>query len=458
MNDWYDAERCAQEAKHLFEAGQWDEALRRLRQALSVDPTQGDWHYGVGLILEAMGRFDEAILSLEQAIRIHGESVEVMLRLGENLCRTHQHRRALEVFERVSQLDPDCEAGYCHRVEVYTELGEHDLAEQMFYMARQVTDRCARCSHHIARSLAARQQLDRAIWCWQEALRIDPRFVEAHAHLAQAHWLNGQQDQARRDYLDHLRHDPGNVDSLLQLGALLITLDRPGEAREKFHRVIELDPTIAEAHYYLGELALQAGHIESAHAQLEMADRLDPTQPGVHLALARAALKQGRNEQARTHLREEMQRDGRTHWQTLELARLLIDQRMAPQGAEVLSILTQQPRPEGVKQEYLAVALFYEGAARMLMGQLDEGVRRCREALRLGPKNVMVMQNIVLASLAQGRVQRAGAWLRRAMSIEPKNPKLRRLRYRLWRARLGGLCRRGTSKIASHLRLGAVPS
>ena len=54
MNDWSMAEQHAERGWRHYEAGRWDHALRLLRRALSIQPDQAEWWFGVGLSLDAL--------------------------------------------------------------------------------------------------------------------------------------------------------------------------------------------------------------------------------------------------------------------------------------------------------------------------------------------------------------------------------------------------------------------
>ena len=56
MDNWQDAEQHVDKALELYERGRWAEAEHELRQALEIDPDQGDWHFNLGLTLERTGR------------------------------------------------------------------------------------------------------------------------------------------------------------------------------------------------------------------------------------------------------------------------------------------------------------------------------------------------------------------------------------------------------------------
>lgn len=439
MNEWHQAEFHAQRAHRFYEAGEWDKALAELRLALAFDPAQPDWHFGMGLTLEALHRFDEAAASFEQVLRLRDPDSDVLIHLAVSLIRADQCRRAIETLEKAAALEPDLEPAYCHRILAHALLGEHEKAEEAFYMARQLVDDCPLCLDHMAQSQAMRGNLDRAAWCWEQTLRLNPHHPSAHGNLARVHWQKNSPDRATQEFTLQLREDPGDIDSLLQYGVLLGQLSRHAEAGEKFRRVLELEPTNAQAHYHLGELALIGGHIDAAVAELEMADRLDPTLPGVQLALAQAAVRRQRHDAARTHLRSELDREGRTNSQSLEAARLLIELRQPQPALDVLNSLLgapgEPPMLPPLEPTQRAAALLCRGVANMLLGNVEHGIGDCRQSLRLAPDTVLTLENLALAYLSQGRLARARVMMRRASELNADDNFIRQLRVRVLRAR-----------------------
>jgi len=70
MNDWYDAEQRVEKAQELFEQQKWPEALELLRAAVSVNPYNPAWHFNIGLTLDEMERYPEAIDAYEEALAL----------------------------------------------------------------------------------------------------------------------------------------------------------------------------------------------------------------------------------------------------------------------------------------------------------------------------------------------------------------------------------------------------
>jgi len=431
MNEWVNAEAHAERAHQFYEAGQWEKALSELKRALAVNPQQSEWHFGMGLTLEAMGRHAEAATSFQRVLDIRGEDVETMVNLALNLNRADQPKRAIGVLERVNHVDPSCEAGYCLRVEAYSRLDEHEKAEVMFYMARQIVDECPACYDYIAHSLAKRGQMDKALWCWHQTVRLEPYYPGVYSSLARVHWQRGHHVRAQRLFLKQLRQDPGDVDTLLELGRLLTEMGRDTEAGEKFRRVLELDSSIAEARLALGELALRAGDFDQAQRELEAARRLDPRLPGIYVNLAQIASQNGQAEQAVSLIEDELRLEDHRPVHLLDAARLLIDLDVPKRVPDMLTPLIKRYERDPSHREEVVTALHYRGVARSMLGQVDMGVCDYRRAVRLEPNHTLAMQNLVLAYIDRGRLERASYWLRRAGRVLPGDPILRQLKMRI---------------------------
>lgn len=439
MDEWSEAEQHAQRGRQLYEAGQWDRALNELRLAVRHNPYQAEWHFGMGLVLDAMHRYREAAQAFEHALNLRGEDTETLMRLGVDLVRSGRPNRAVEVLERTSQLDAECEPAYCYRILAHAQRGDHQQAELMFYMARQVVDECPQCYDHLAQSLAQRGDLTRAIWCWQQTLRLHRTALEVHRKLADAHCRLGQHDRARRELLAYLRLRPHDIDVLMSLGRLLTTMSRYADASERFRQVVALNPSYAEAHQQLGELALQIGHLDAAAHRLRRAEQLEPNRPGLNHLKAEVARREGRLEDCRTLLAKEVEgarRPDRPE-RVLSVARAMLEVEMADAAIALLTPQLESGAVPGLPQpDQRATALIYRGVAHLLTGRLMAGIRDCRAALREAPAHPAALQNLVLANLEAGRWRHAAVWLRRARRFGAWGPAMRRLRYRLWRQRL----------------------
>src|SRR6201999_291604 len=144
--------------------------------------------------------------------------------LGVDQHRVGQFEQALRTYERIERVDPAFEPSYCNRIATYNELGDHERAEEMFYLGRLYREHCPLCYYNIGCSLYERGQYDRAIYCWQRTLDLDDTHPEVQVRIAAAFWKKGELETARQHFLAGLRLEPGNTDALLDLGTLLMEM------------------------------------------------------------------------------------------------------------------------------------------------------------------------------------------------------------------------------------------
>jgi tetratricopeptide (TPR) repeat protein len=424
MTNWDDAESRVEKAHELYERGRWEEALSELKAAIAINPYNGSWFFNLGLTYDALDRFDEAIKAYRQALEMEPEDVEILTALGHDCNRAGNFDEAIGFFQRVESIDAAFEPGYCNRIVSYAEKGDHEKAEEMFFLARQYKEKCPICFYNIGHSLFARGLFDRALWCWQQVLEIDPNHPQVHARIADAYWAKGQLSEARTHFIEELRATPGDLDVLLDLGELLIEMGETAAAAEKFRQVLELSPEECTAHFHLGLLAMQDGELADALALFRRVLRNDRTFPGAHLQIAQIYRRQNDASEALYHANCELAQQAHDEDNLLELGNLLMDlsQLGAAENAfnRVLSVNSQN----AAARHNLAVTLF-------MAGRIDEGIEQARTALRVQPKHMLAMHNLALAYLSKKDFTRARFWLREAIDIAPDDPQLRQIQTRL---------------------------
>jgi tetratricopeptide (TPR) repeat protein len=439
MNDWYDAEQRVERAKELFDQRKWVEALEELRAAVSLNPYNGSWFFNIGLTLDEMRRFDEAIAAYRQALEIESDDVDALQHLGNDLLRTGRHADALTIFERIEYLDPSFEPSYCARIDAYRQLGDHEKAEEMFYTALQYKEDCADCYFNVGQSLYDRGLFDKALDCWQKALDLDEHHPEVHLRIAEAFRSKGLLDKARQHYLLELRQNPGDTETLLDLGELLMDMDRLEEAGEKFRRAIELAPEHPSSHYYHGRWLVETGRVDEAIGAFLKTLQLDPTYPGAHFHLGRIHHQRHDAEKARRHLRNEHLLMPDDPQMMLDLSNLLLDSGETGTAVACLKRLTEKEPQNANAWQNLAVAYFQ-------CDRFDDGIAASREALRCEPSHLMAMYNLAVAHEQMGQYDQAIGWVRSALAIDPREASFQKLELRLrfmqLRARVGRVVRR----------------
>lgn len=435
MNDWVDAEQHVERAHEAYEAGRWDVAESELRRALAVNPYQAEWHFNLGLTLEAAGRHLDAAGSFQRAAELDTEQSQAAVLTGANLIRGGRPAESLAWLAKAADQQPDSTLPFVYRIEAHTSLGDHDQAELDFYLGQQINPEDAELYAALAESLMSRDLFDRAVWCLREAARLDPELPRIQARLAEAYARTGRLERARQLYLRELRRDPGDIDTLLDLGDLLAEMSRFDEAEEKFRRVLELEPDSVEAHEALGDLADRRGRPGEAIVRYDVVVRLQPEYRGARRRLAALLLRRG-SEADRVRAGELLTEERRS-WESdpesvsvgdlEELGNLLLDVGQAEHAEAAFERLAGALPEDHIPVHLLSVTAFERGDAA-------RGMRLAREVLARKPRFVAAMHNLALAHLRRREWLRARYWVHQARAVAPEDPAIRRLRMtlRLW--------------------------
>lgn len=436
MNDWADAEDHVERAHEAYDAGRWDEAESELRRALSLNPYQAEWHFNLGLTLEAAGRHAQAGAAFGTAFDLQeGEGaadVQSAVLAATNYIRAERAEDALTWLDRAERLEPGRSDIAVQRIDALSSLSRHEEAEEVFYIAQQRDAEDAELYAAMAESLLDRELNEKAVWCLREAARLDPELPRVRARLAEAFANTGRLERARQLYMRELRADPGDTETMLDLGELLIQMHRFDEAGEKLRRVLELEPDNADAHWCLADLADRQGNLADALIEYDVVLRLDASYPGARRRLAGLLLRRARAEdlpRAGDLLRLEKGAvlgtpDDFDREDVAELGSLLLDAGMPRDAVAVLREAVGRFENDHELHHLLGVALLESGRP-------SEGVEHTRQALVFHPRFVPAMHNLALAYMRQGQWLRARYWANRALRVDPHDEPLRRLRLKL---------------------------
>jgi tetratricopeptide (TPR) repeat protein len=434
MNDWLEAEQRVERAQQLSESHRWAEALTELDAALAIHPTNALWHAQRGYLLEELDRTEEAADAYQRSFDLDPDDREVALALGATLARLGRMGAALQVFESLAREHPDFEPAYCHRVYIYAELGRHDQAEEMFYLAQQLDDACPDCFFHLGSSLAARGQHDRAIFCWERVLELEPAYIGVNRRIAQAHRAKGNRDEAHEYFLRELRDDPGNVDLLFELADLALESGQIAAASAKLEQILELEPRHAGARLALGRVWLRTGHPDKALAcfdslQANSDPEMEYDKAEADTLAGEALCQLGRFAEARVHLEAAVERGTDGGRVMMLLGDSLLAVGKAPEAADryrrVLAVDAHNP----FAHHRLGVCLLKSGRAAAAL-------EHCLYAVRGNPRFGGAMFSAAMAHIQLGHWRAAREMLGRAAGVLEDDGPVRRIRKRLWRYQL----------------------
>lgn len=195
----------------MFSELDWESAEKEFKVAIELNPNFATAHQGYSLWLTAKGRFEEALMEVEQALEVDPTSFIINVSKGITLYVARQYDRSLEQFKKVVSFNPDFDAGYYGLALAYEQAEKYEeavKAAQEAYVrsqrhpikiaarahiyamsgkkeeARRELDKLNRLRRHryispfhIALIYAAIGEIDMAFQCLQEAYEVRDQWL-----------------------------------------------------------------------------------------------------------------------------------------------------------------------------------------------------------------------------------------------------------------------------------------
>jgi tetratricopeptide (TPR) repeat protein len=245
-----------------------EKAIEYERRALSINPALADAHTWLGAALLALGRTDEALRSLQEAVRLEPGQARPWSMLARGYwIGKGQLTEGIDALERAVAINP--QFGYAHLqlAFLYTEIGDFDSAERAGKRAVELQER------YIS---------------GEEGLLI----VGAHTRLGYVYYRLGRYAEA-----------------VTQYQAELMFLSATDHALKE-RSLIELHQKLGAAYLRLGQTVDAERHLSAAIRSYEdrVAQGVDDPQTKYYTALAHAL--RGDRERAVTYLEQTFDRLG----------------------------------------------------------------------------------------------------------------------------------------------------
>jgi tetratricopeptide (TPR) repeat protein len=311
----------------LERRGEIDEVVAQYREVmrLSDEPIHG---FMLAQLLRTSGDQEGASETLEALERQYRNSTSVLLQIADRHLRWGDGDRALALFERVLELEPDdpdhlVGLGDLHWMEgrrdeaqatwqrvpgafddpaegqarlgqVYRSHLLYDAAIEQLRSALELSPESDRHRLQLAETLEEARRVTDAIAVWEELVAAsDDAATRALARSRVIDLLTPQLARARLDELTAQRHaDPENLEVAYGLAELYLALDERAEAEEVYLDILSRRPQDLEALMPLSDLYVDAGHRIEAIEVLERVAALSPDDAGpIYQQLANLSLQ-----------------------------------------------------------------------------------------------------------------------------------------------------------------------
>jgi tetratricopeptide (TPR) repeat protein len=218
----------------LFQTHKFGPSIEALASSLQLNLNNAEAHKILGLNLVIIGKYDQALLELEQAARLKPDSAEIRYHLGRIYYTRNVFPLAKREFEAAINLAPDY-------MKAFDNLG--------LTMEAMGDDGSALGSYNKAIELNERQGLH-SPWPYINLASFYNRKNDPRRAL----------DLARRG----LEQDREANQAFVQIAKAYRNLGQWGQAAEALQKAIEIDPGHAETYYILSQVYRKLGRLKES--------------------------------------------------------------------------------------------------------------------------------------------------------------------------------------------------
>jgi tetratricopeptide (TPR) repeat protein len=225
----------------------WKSSASLFGHALKVTADNYMGHYGMGIVLEGEGRFDEAITAYREAVRLFPGHARAHGCLGGVYLKQGRLDEAVRELTGAIRLDPKTSEDRISLGIALNRLGkEKDAVDQMLEAIRLEPD-SAKAHYNLGRLYATTGQIDDAMVQFAIAVRLEPESAENHYNLGTVLATQGKMNEAVAEFAAAIQLRPGYGSAHNNLGSALANLGRIDEAIEEFKKALRLMPNSEEA-------------------------------------------------------------------------------------------------------------------------------------------------------------------------------------------------------------------
>ncbi|HEX4921379.1 MAG TPA: adenylate/guanylate cyclase domain-containing protein [Candidatus Bathyarchaeia archaeon] len=262
-----------------------------------------------------------------------------------------------------------------------------------------------------------REDLEKAITYFGQAIEKDPNYALAFAGMADCYTLMGRHlylpaDDAfakAREYANKaLDLNESLAEAHTSLAAVLINYDWDWKKAEaQFERAIQLNPNYATAHYWFSVLLETLGRASEAVQEAEKAQQLDPLSPVIGMGVVQAYLFSGHYDKAIDECHRYLDMEPNFLVAHDFLVHLYVQKRMYGEAADEAKKLV-------FSSERKAEAAAHVAFVQAVSGKIDEAKKTLTQSVENTEKGYSNPSIFIAAYAALGDMDNAFVWAEKA--------------------------------------------
>jgi tetratricopeptide (TPR) repeat protein len=307
--------------------GKYQDALATINKALKIDPSSLEAGYNQGLLLDVLGRFDEADATyqkmVDQTSHANGAYTDeeknnrsiFLERLGAVYVEQNKTDQAVATYQKMIDMGGDnAVRGYQGQVDAYQTAKQFDKALEISHKAVDANPKNRDLKLMLAGELADQGKPDEGLAMAKSLLNNNGDndrtvwFAIGQMNIRLRRWKDAEDAFAKGEPLATKKEDRTYL--LFLKGELADREKHTEQAEQLFRQALDLDPSNAMTLNYLGYMLADKGmRLPEALKLIRKAVDLEPMNGAYLDSLGWVYFKLGEYELAEDNLRQAVQRD-----------------------------------------------------------------------------------------------------------------------------------------------------
>ncbi len=307
--------RAVANGNHLFERGQYEEALASYDKAIEQNPNYPTGWFNRGLALCQLGQYEEAITSYDKAIEQNPDFYQAIFNRGIAYEKLGLLKDAVNSFNKAIVIQSDDYRVWNNRGVTSWRLGQDRDALKSFYEATKLQPDKPEPWNNLGNTLSLLGRYEDAIFAYDKAIKLEPDDYCAWFNKGVTLEHLSQDIAALKSFDEVIKLQPDNYEAWNRRGNILDRLGKYEDAIASFNKAIECKPNF-DSFYNRGVALQNLNQYEAAIASFDKATEIQPEDYQTWAHRGRILFNLGKYEAAIASFEKviELQPDHSTTW------------------------------------------------------------------------------------------------------------------------------------------------
>jgi tetratricopeptide (TPR) repeat protein len=329
-----------EQAGQAAEGEEWSVALDLYDRVLSREPEHAQALSGKVNLLRSAGDLDRAALTLEFALRVHPENVELLVEQGELAYAKNDMAAAEEAFGKVLRRDSANSDAALGLADVFAATGREEQARSLLEGLQRRNPEDLDVALRLGWNRLRTDRLNGAMHQFVRAIANPDTAYSARLGIATVHLVRHNFGASKRELRTAIEQNPQAAEAYCNLAWVHVVERRElDQAEQCCEQALGLNSSYASAFDCLGVISFQRQNLRQAEAYFRRAIEINPADAGTLIRLGLLHVEMGDPFEARRRFDEAIEKQpwndlalygrGCIFYQSGELALALRDFRRA---------------------------------------------------------------------------------------------------------------------------------